>query len=507
MPKKDHAKWPQTRIDELRRRVAAGQTRTQIGKEMGTSRQNIVNMIAKYCRKVEGGRGENERNDPLGAPPSVDDIGVLQHGIDGELELSREDRPATVEELREMGAVAPEYVAHEPVVGQWNMAYKLKNFVPRAMMRRLVEIVRGGGGERECYEELDVSQTGHRKVKLYTTKVKFRPPMPKIGQDALKSWVDRHAKRPLPKKTWKPRGKVGLAVNWGYYDTHIGMYSWAKETGADWDVDIAVTRVLNSVDEMVERLKMLPSIGELYMPIGNDLGHFDSVRQTTATGLHHLDVDTRFPRVFDAAVSAMAYQVERACEVADKVYLIWVPGNHDTSMSYGIFRALCMRYLNWPQVVVVEDAAERKYMHYHHCIIGFDHGKIKPEAYSQIIMRECRGHLDNAWYVEMNTGHTHEAKQQILKTSVPTNGVQVRTHPSLAEANSWHFGQGFLGAPRKSVEALYYTPEGRAGDFVVYASDERRTHKIDHFIGKQMSEAPCPTTTRTTQTRRRGLGT
>jgi hypothetical protein len=489
MPPKDHkTSWPQARIDELRRLKAAGHSLTTIGKMMGTSRTNIHNLWKKYGPLDEGGRGAQEANDPLGKPPEQEDMGKASVAYNGDASLSRDDRPATIEEVREMGGISDEFVAHEPVVGQWNGFYKLKNYMPRAMMRRLISIIQDGGDIRDCYEELDVHEVGHRKIKMFTTKVKFRPAMPSAIQDALQLWVDRHANKPLPKKQWKdPRKRGEIAVNWGYYDTHIGMYSWAKETGADWDVDIAVTRVLNSVDEMVERLKILPAIDVMYMPIGNDLGHFDGVRMTTSMGDHHLDVDTRFPRVFDAAVAAMAYQIERAAEVARILRLIWVPGNHDGSMSYGIFRALCMRYRNWPQIEIVENASERKYEYFHQCILGFDHGKLKPEAYQAIIMNECRGHLDNATYVEMNVGHTHEAKQQILKTSVPTNGVQVRTHPSLCPADKWHFGHGFLGAPQKSVEALYYGPHGRIGDMVVYANDDRKRN-IDQFIQKQMGK-------------------
>lgn len=490
MSRKHHATWPAARVEKLRKLIASGVSVTDAAKEMKCSRSNISNMVAKYCQ-----RKEDPRADDLGPPPKQDEIGEVSVNPLGEAKLSREDRASTIDEIRQMGNISDDFVAYEPVVGEWNGFYKLKNFLPRKTMRRLVNIVKRGGGEKECYEELEVSEVGHRKVKLFTTKVKFRPAIPDAAQKALKNWVDRNAKSPLPKKTWKPKvnSKTSIVANWGYYDTHIGMYSWAKETGSDWDVDIAVTRVLNSVDEMVERLRGLPPIRKLYMPVGNDLGHFDGVRQTTAMGLHHLDVDTRFPRVFDAAVSAMAYQVERACEVVDKVVLIWVPGNHDTSMSYGIFRALCMRYLNWPQVEVLDHVGERKFLYHGHCVIGFDHGKIKPEAYQQIVMNECRGHLDNAWYVEMNVGHTHEAKQQILKTSVPTNGVTVRTHPSLCPADSWHYGHGFLGAPRKSVEALYYDDAGRIGDIVVYASDDRRRTDIDKFVDVSMSKAvSCP---------------
>jgi len=468
-------------IEEIRRLRGEGLSVGEIAKVLRRNKSNVIRAIKKYLTDSEKPRDL----------PGATDVDTVQNEGEGVLSVTRHEGAASVEDLRKMAGLSEhEWIAGRPEVGEYHMAYKLRNFVPRKTMRRLVEIVKAGGGEKECFEELEVAQTGHNRVKLYTTRVRFNPVMPNQAQVALKEWVSRNASKPLPKQRWKaPDKKAEIALNWGYYDVHIGMYAWAKEVGADYDVGIALTRVLNSVDQMVDgRLRMLPSIDVAYVPIGNDLGHFDGVRQTTSMGDHHLDVDTRFPKVFDAAVTAQAYQIERLCEVCNRVILVWVPGNHDTSMSYGIFRALTQRFLKWPQIEVCDDAGERKYQYFHHNIIGFDHGKLKPEAYQSIVMNECRGHLDNCHYCEINRGHTHEPRQLLIKTSVPTNGIQVRTHPSLAEADSWHHGKGFLGAPMKSVEALYYSPSGRIGDFVVYADDERRRRDVDEIINQTLSK-------------------
>lgn len=466
-------KRPVTReeLEQLRKLRAAGHSLRECARRM----KRGFTVIHRWDKELlRGGKEMKNGSEP---PPPLEADGTASDNtaVDGTVTVVRAAKPMTPAEIKELVGLDDGWEFGPAETGVWEGFYKVKNYLPRPVLKEIVKMVRDGADVQELYDHLVTLPAGHEKVKMTTTRVKFRPVLDLQVQDCLKSWIEKHGGKPLPKpKNRRKPKKAELLVNYGDYDTHFGMYSWAKETGHDWDVECATTRVLNSIDEMVDRLHSLPPIGTILNPTGNDLGHFDSVRQQTARGDHQLDVDTRFPRVFDAAMCCQAYRIERLKEVCNLIKVIWVPGNHDYSMSYGIWRALQQRFRKWPNVQFVEDVRKRKYEYHGGCVIGFDHGQLKPESYSSIMLNECRGHLDGATYLEMNTGHTHQPKQLIIKSSVPAQGVFVRTHPSLCPPDAWHYERAFLGAYVKSVEALYYDRTGRVGDLVVHANDDTR---------------------------------
>jgi len=72
-------------------------------------------------------------------------------------------------------------------------------------------------------------------------------------------------------------------------DPHLNMYSWAQETRADWDQDIAMKQHLGAMLDMNERapnadLGILATMGDLF--------HSDSLKDATASGTP-VDVDGR----------------------------------------------------------------------------------------------------------------------------------------------------------------------------------------------------------------------
>lgn len=459
-------------IQEVLRLRADGLTLREIAKEVRRTYATVQTAVAKY--------GADPSKIPAGkdAPPQESEIDILKDDteLDGSIRIVRRGQVTHhPDDLARRAGLNPlTWVAKTFRTGTYEQTYKLKHYLPDRLIKKLIALVKRGEGLKEAKEEINSAEYGHRTVEMTTSRATFHHIMHEDVEETWKRWVKKYGGKPLPKQRRKKPARSKLWVNYGYYDTHVGMYAYAKEVGANYDVAIAVTRVLNSIDDMILKLKDLGPIHTVFVPIGNDLGHFDSVKMTTAMGDHRLDIDTRFTWVFDGALTCMAYQVERLCEVADRVKMLYIPGNHDTSLSYGICRAMQQRFMKWPQVYADLEMNPRKYEYFGTCIVGFDHGECKPEKWATTFAAETRGAWDTCTYAEMNNGHTHQPKQMIIPMSTPTNSIYVRVHPSLCPPDSWHHKKQFIASPLKSVEALYYNEKGRIGDLVVHADDTRR---------------------------------
>jgi hypothetical protein len=289
-------------------------------------------------------------------------------------------------------------------------------------------------------------------------------------QQALVDFA-RQTVKPLPAPRRHKRRAGKFAVAWGLWDLHIGSYAWQAEVGADWDTSIAMHRVFNSVDTIIEELRPY-KIDRIWMPVGNDFLAFDSVRMTTALGLHTLDVDTRYARVYQAALRCLVYMIDRALEICDRVEPIYIPGNHDTTASYTLVVALQERYRNNPRVMVDAGPNPRKHRLYGGSLVGFAHGhNLKIANLVTALATEARDVWSKTTYREIQVGHKHARWEQQYEGVIAGNGILVRRNPSLGNCDAWTYNQALLGEPMKSVEAWRYDAIGYRGSHVAWAVD------------------------------------
>lgn len=318
---------------------------------------------------------------------------------------------------------------------------------------------------------------GHRKVPLWQTSVVWkRVVAPQIEQaiiDTLGQHIRPVAASSMPKSIRRQAVADPQMLVWGLWDAHLGMYAWHSEVGQSYDMDTAVARVCNSVDDIVSEVRDYP-ITQIVMPIGNDFLHYDNIRQKTTHGDHHLDADGRYAKLFAAALKCLIYMVERAVTVCDKVHVVYVPGNHDLTSSYALCVALSQRYINDERITFDIRANPRKYVAFGGTLLGFDHGQgANARQLSLIFAQECAEHWSKSHYREIQVGHTHQRRVHEFESVIPTNGVTIRTNPALCNTDAWHHTQGLIGEPMKSVEAWRYTTVGYVGSHVAWACDEK----------------------------------
>jgi hypothetical protein len=322
------------------------------------------------------------------------------------------------------------------------------------------------------------TQAAHQKVALFQTTASWKRILGESIQlrllDFFRDNVLPLAKPPIgpPLKNRKFGKGSGEMVSWGLWDAHLGLYAWHREVGESMDLEKAVSRVTNSIDDIAAELSGHP-IEQIVMPIGNDFMHYDNLEQHTTYGDHHLDADGRYAKVYAAGLRCLVYMIERALEVCPNVKVLYVPGNHDLTSSYTLCVALSQRFLNDPRVSFDLSANPRKYVTFGGTLLGFDHGQgANAKQLALIYATECAKVWSGSTYREVQVGHTHQKRVTEFESVTPTNGVTIRVNPALSAVDTWHHTQGLIGEPMKSVSAWRYDRTGYRGEHVAWARDD-----------------------------------
>ena len=83
-------------------------------------------------------------------------------------------------------------------------------------------------------------------------------------------------------------------------DLHLGMYSWARETGADYDIRIASGLLISAMKRLMQKT---PRAQHCVIAQLGDLMHMDDSSNQTRRSRNALDVDTRYERVSEVALT------------------------------------------------------------------------------------------------------------------------------------------------------------------------------------------------------------
>jgi Bacterial regulatory protein, Fis family len=236
---------------------------------------------------------------------------------------------------------------------------------------------------------------------------------------------------PPPKDLPRP----GLLNVFPMGDPHIGMYSWAEETGQDFDLDIAETQLTQAMGYLVGCCP--PAEQALIVNVG-DFFHADNMENRTMRSGNVLDVDTRWAKVLRVGVRAMRACIEHALTRHMQVRVINEIGNHDDHSSQMLTIALAMFYENNPRVSFDESPARFHYYRFGKVLIGVTHGdNTKPDALGPIMATDrpvdWGETLHRYWY----TGHIHHKKV------IELPGCMTESFRTLAARDAWHSGKGY----------------------------------------------------------------
>lgn len=218
-------------------------------------------------------------------------------------------------------------------------------------------------------------------------------------------------------------------------DPHLGLYSWAAETGHDFDLVIAERNLVEAADRLV--MLAPPAETAIVLNLG-DFFHSDSQQNVTARAHNKLDVDSRWARVLSVGIRTMCRIIDRALEKHGKVIVRCEIGNHDDHTSIVLAITLSHHYAENPRVEVDTSPAQFWRYRYGRCLIASTHGHTcKPKNLPAIMAAdwpEDWGATEHRrWYV----GHFHH--EQVHEFP----GVTVEVFRTLAVRDAWHAAAGY----------------------------------------------------------------
>lgn len=212
-------------------------------------------------------------------------------------------------------------------------------------------------------------------------------------------------------------------------DCHVGMYSWADETGDDWDLDIAEQTLLGC---FVEMIKATPDAEVGFINQLGDFLHYDSLLPLTPTSGHVVDADSRYSKMVTTAVRILRRVITMALEKHNKVVVLLAEGNHDLASSVWLRVMFKSLYENEPRVEIIDSPLPYYVYEHGKTMLAFHHGHLKkndqlpllfatqfPELWGTTKWRYC------------HTGHRHHTDEK------EHSGMYVVQHPTLAARDAY----------------------------------------------------------------------
>ena len=258
-------------------------------------------------------------------------------------------------------------------------------------------------------------------------------------------------------------------------DRHIGMLSWAPETGEDFDLEKA-QEIMQAA--MVDLVAPTPHAEQALIINLGDFFHTDNADNKTARSGHALDVDGRWPKVLQVGMNIMIFLVDTALSVHSRVRVINEIGNHDDHSAIFLSIALNAYYANEPRVEI--DMSPSNF-HWYRCgsnLIGVTHGhNVKAGELESIMASERKvdwGETDHRfWYC----GHIHHS------TKKETRGCVIETFRTLSARDAWAANAGYRSG-RDMNRIVLHREWGEQYRSTVNASYLAQKYQLKHKIKK-----------------------
>jgi hypothetical protein len=235
-------------------------------------------------------------------------------------------------------------------------------------------------------------------------------------------------------------------------DAHLGMLSWAKETGVDYDLRIAEEQITDAIDRAVS--SAMPAAHALVIDVG-DFFHTDDSTNRTARSGNVLDVDSRYAKRASVGLRLKRRIIDRVLRRHAQVSVWNEQGNHDEHTSVMLGLAIKAIYEREPRVSVSINPGLFDFLRHGKCLIASTHGHTVKGAKLPLLMAARNSEAWGAtrwrhWYL----GHVHHADQQEYP------GCTVQYVQALAPKDAWASGAGY-DAERGQLVDIWHAERGR----------------------------------------------
>ena len=278
----------------------------------------------------------------------------------------------------------------------------------------------------------------------------------KLAQDAaqkaaLEGFKDQIPKAPLAQPP--AHSMSHMLSQYTVTDAHLGALAWNAETGAG-DYDLAIGEKL-LVDWFGAAIATAPPSQKAVFAQLGDFLHYDSFKSITPEHGHHLDADSRYPKMVRAAIRVVRRVTAMLLEKHAEVHLIMSDANHDPVGGTWLREMFSVLYEEEPRLTV--DTSPGTYnvfehgdvsLFYHH---GHRRGMKNVDSMAVGRFRQIYGRTRFSY---VHVGHKHADE---LKT---TDLMKVEQHETLAAPDA--FGSNWISG-RSAKRIDYHAKRGEVG--------------------------------------------
>lgn len=233
-------------------------------------------------------------------------------------------------------------------------------------------------------------------------------------------------------------------------DVHVGKLATSFETGEDYNCEIAVQRVKEGVQGILDKSSGF-NIDKILLIIGNDILHIDTPKRQTTSGTPQ-DTDGMWYDGFLKAKKLYVDIIEMLMVVAD-VHVTYNPSNHDYTNGFFLADVIQSWFRKSKNVKFDVSIAHRKYFHYGSNLIGTTHGDgAKTQDLPLLMAVEAQSEWTKSKHRYVYTHHVHH------KNAKDFIGVTVESLRSPSAADSWHHRNGYQHNP-KAIEGFLHHPK------------------------------------------------
>jgi hypothetical protein len=302
-------------------------------------------------------------------------------------------------------------------------------------------------------------------VSLLSNKPEFAVDYKKEFQDFLDSYnLKKLSPSVTQKQTDSKNTKTSVLLNLS--DLHVGKLAWDKETGSDYDVDLAKQVFLEALNNLANQSIRCFNVEEFVLNIGGDFLHTNGSNNSTANGTIMNDVDSRYQKIFTKGLEILTTAIDFLSSFEDvKVKVFIVQGNHDLATSFYLGESLKAFYRKDKNVEILNDPHIRKYHKYGVSTYMLTHGDCKDDGLPLTFATEKPDYFANSIYRYIFLGHLHKSSRKVYLTENEVNGVVSRRLNSLSPTDAWHNANNYVGAKRMANALVFDKQNGQIAEF------------------------------------------
>lgn len=287
---------------------------------------------------------------------------------------------------------------------------------------------------------------------------------------AIEGLIKRIPVLKIPKPKTIQLDPTEFAQEMALYDVHFAKLAWGAETGqGDYDLKIAQDWFLKAAEINLQYGSPYPR-SKIYYVLGQDLMHVENFFYETPMAGHHLDVDSRLPKIFEVVMESVIKVLYMCREVAP-VEVLWVPGNHDMHSSFYLAHVLKQHFKDDKYVEIDVSPPWRKARLWGNLLVGFTHdASTKQSETVNILPQFWPKEWGKSKYRELHTGHKHKKEEIKYKPTQTVGGTIIRQIPTMSVIDKWHFDEKFVDAVPGGESFIWSKKNGVVAHYTAYVS-------------------------------------